>query len=258
MRLIKTIGLSLSVLAASAMAQDEAKSAWSGESELGYARSSGNTNSETLNFRQKVVYDAKPFVNTFLFNARNTTTEVTDANGDRVDQRTAEAYSASNKLDWFFAERTYAFFLLTADKDRFSGFDMQYSEAAGIGHQFIKEDNMSLKAELGAGASQKEYVVPVIVDGKSEDKLDEGFAYLGEEFTWKISEPMEVGQTLKVQAGEETTTVRFMAYFKAQLQQSLAFKMSYEVKYVDMDDERRPAGSEKRDGLLLASLLYSF
>lgn len=255
MRLIKIVGLSLSVLAASAMAQDEAKSAWSGESELGYARKSGNTNDETLNFRQKVVYDAKPFVNTFLFTARNTTTEITttDASGNKVkeEKRTAEAYFASNKSEYFFSDRNYAFGLLTAERNRFNGYQRQFTEVLGAGRQFIKSDAINLKAELGVGYSQSKFDVR---DADNKFWQEQAFAYFGEEFTWKASEAVEVGQTLKIEAGDETTTSRFMAYVKAQLQKSLAFKLSYEVKYID----EAPGDKEKRDDLLLASLLYSF
>lgn len=251
MRLIKIAGLSLSVLAASAMAQDEAKSAWSGESELGFARSSGNTNSDTLNFRQKVVFDSNPWLNTFVFTAKNATSEITDANGDKEDVRTAEAYVANNKLDYFFAKRTYAFLAVKAERDRFSGYQRQFSEAVGVGHQFIKEDNMTLKAELGAGASQSKFEVR---DEDGKFWQEQGLVYFGEEFMWKISAPVEIGQTLRVEAGEDTTVSNLMAYAKVQLQKSLALKMSYQIKYTD----EVPEGSEKKDDLLLASLLYSF
>jgi putative salt-induced outer membrane protein len=252
----------VSTMSTVAFAQDEKKSAWSGETELGYSYESGNTNEENLNFRQKIVYDAKPWLNTFIVTGKNSMTEVTVTNGGVTtteDQRTAEAYYVTEKLDRFISERTYAFGRLTWEKDRFNGFEHQASEVVGFGRVLVANDALSLKIELGAGARQDELDDNLLLADGSDDPESgttskEAIGYFSNELVWKISEPAELGQTFTIEAGDENTISRFTAYVKSQLLSSVSMKVSYETKYT----EKVPAQSEKRDDMLLVSLLYSF
>lgn len=261
MYLKKIAVLGLVAAAFPAMAQDdEEKGPWSGESELGYSYESGNTNETNLNFRQKVVYDAHPWTNTLNFRASNSTTRVKMADGTTEDQRTAEAYLVTEKLDYYVSEKTYSFFRATWEKDRFSGFEHQASQVVGFGHQVFGEDTLSLKFELGAGARQDELDEDTFLeDGttlspEAGETTREAIVFLSDDFSWKFAKGSELGQSLAVEYGDENSVSRFETYVKSQLVASLSLKVSYQVKYT----EKVPADTEKRDEKVLASLLYSF
>jgi putative salt-induced outer membrane protein len=259
------LATALLLSATAAIAQDEAeKKAWSTDIELGFSYQSGNTNEEKLNYRQKIVYDAAPWLNTITLSAKNGSTrvKVVDDMGNTVgteDQRTDEAYYVTEKLDWFFAEKTYAFFRATWEKDRFNGFDHQASEVLGIGHEFLGTDTLSFKVELGAGARQDE------LDENLEDSdgnpdptagqtTDEAIAYFSDQFVWKFTESAELGQDLSIEYGDDNTVSRFTAYVKTQLAAGLSMKVSYENKYTKVV----PDSSHKKDETFLVTLLYSY
>lgn len=254
----------LVVIASSAVAQEEVKKNWSTEIELGFAYESGNTNEENLNYRQKIVYDAKPWLNTLTLSAKNSVTEQdkVDDMGNVVgkeDKRTSEAYYVTEKLDFFFAEKTYGFLRGTWEKDRFNGFDHQASEVVGVGHEFLDQEALSLKLEVGAGARQDELDENLLdSDGNPDESAghtnNETIIYLSDQFVWKMSDSAEFGQDLSVEYGDDNTVSRFTAYVKTQLALGLAMKVAYENKYTKVV----PDSSHKKDEIFLVTLLYKY
>ncbi len=253
---------------------EEEKSAWSGETELGFTYESGNTNEENLLFKQKVVFESGNWLNTFLATAENSVTRVKVGRDDGTgnietveeDQRTAEKYFVSDKLDYFFTDHTYGFARLTWEKDRFSGFENQASEVIGVGHSFFPDsETLTLKLELGGGARQDEWDEDLeiedpnnpgdmIPDPEAGKTVDEAIAYFSDQVAWKFAEGAELGQNLAVEYGDENTISRFDVYVKAQLVSSLSMKVSYDYKYT----EEVPEDKENADKKFNVSLLYSF
>lgn len=242
----------------------EEKSAWSGETELGYSYESGNTNETKMNFRQKIVYDARPWLNTLTFRGKNSVTEVTvtDAAGNtsKEDQRTDEAYYVTEQLDHFIANSSsYLFLRGTWEKDRFNGYDHQSTAVFGYGNELVANDSVNLKLEIGVGGREDEFDEDLTDDNgdpqlTAGDTSHEGIVYLSDELVWKVSEPAEIGQALNVEYANDNTVSRFSVYVKSQLLSSVAMKVSYEIKHQDVVADN----SEKTDKILLASLLYSF
>ena len=240
------------LLAMPAIAQDaEKKNIWSGETALGYITTSGNTNNTNVNFKQTVIYDSKPLVNTLVISGSNTTSEVTAADGSKEKSRTAEQYFASNKLDYLFTERTYGLFRVTWEKDRFNGFDHQSTGVVGMGHQMIKTDSVGLKFELGIGQRDDEADEVATDDDKANSEL---IGYFANEFVWKISDPAEFGQTLTVEYGENNTVSRFTVYIKSQLMTNVSIKVSHDIKR----NSDVPEGTNHSDRAFIIAAVYTF
>ena len=261
----RILSSSLILLATPALAQDDAEtSPWSGETSLGYSKESGNTNETNVNFSQKLVYDAKPWLNTLTLSGKGSKTEniTEDADGNEIsseDETTDEAYYITEQLDYFFGDSpSYSFARATWEKDRFNGYDHQITGVLGYGNEIIANDAVNLKLEIGVGIRSDELSDPLTTsDGETRmagDKNDEEIIYLSDQFVWTLSEGAEFGQSLNIEYADVNTVSRFDVYLKAQLISSIAMKLSYEIKHQEVvaDD------SEKTDKIFLASLLYSF
>ncbi len=266
----KILVLSVSILAISAFAEEE-KSAWSGNSELGFVKTSGNSNTEALIAKQSIVYDARPWRNTIKLEATNAKSEVDDDDPattevvETKDKRTTEKYYASEQLDRFISERLYAFLKATYEKDRFSGFDNQVTGLLGLGYTLVDTESFDMKMELGAGTSRDKYeecnlkkvTAPDTCDTKfpDADKTESSVLYyLSEELAWKFSEPAELGQNLSIEETDDNRKSRFSIFVKSQMMASVAMKITYSFKHTD----EVPAGQKHKDEELTASLVYSF
>jgi putative salt-induced outer membrane protein len=250
---MKRIALGLAVLAASGVAvAEEKESRWSGESSLGYVWTNGNTKSETLFAKQKLVYDANPWVNTFVAEATNTSNSEKNAAGKNEKRRVAERYFVSDQVDFFVAKHTYLFLRASGEKDQFNGFDFRASWVLGAGHNFIDTETVKLKGEAGAGQAVDmiEENLPAI----EKQRRSDGMGYLAEEFTWKFSPNAELGQALRSEYTRFNTFSRFDAYVKANLVGNLSMKVAYTLRF----NNKVPKGNYRRDEEASVSLNYSF
>lgn len=236
----------IAALSAGAVQAEETSKAWSGESELGYIWKSGNTDSETLNARQKLVYTNKPWVNTLTLTATNTSSD---------GIRSGERYYAVDQVDYFITESTYGFGRATWEKDRFSGYDYRGTWVLGVGHQFVNNASLTLKGEVGAGESIDKVgedlsVVPVI----EEERHNNAMAYLSESLVWRFSGTAELGQDLRIEHTKYNTASRFDIYVKSTLIDNLALKVAYGMRF----NSDVPEGTNRKDEEVTITLSYSY
>lgn len=242
-------------VAAGVHAAEEKESNWSGESELGYVWKSGNTDSETLNAKQRVVYDARPWTNTFIAEASNTVNTKKDANDKNVKSRVGERYYVSDQVDFFVTKSTYTFGRASWEKDRFNGFEYRASWVLGVGHDLFDTSTFKLKGELGAGEAvdvieEDLAATPAIHKERRRDTL----GYLFEELTWKFSANAELGQSLRTEYTSYNSHSRFDVYVKSMLIANVAMKAAYTLRY----NSDVPKGSRHKDEEITLSLSYSF
>jgi|GEM_PF-7040731 len=243
-------------LATMAHAADEKTSNWSGESELGYVWKSGNTQSETLNAKQRVVFDARPWTNTFIAEASNTVnSEVNTVSGKKEKARIGERYLVSDQVDYFVAKHTYTFGRASWEKDRFNGFEYRASWVLGVGHDFFDTGTFKLKGELGAGEAvdvieEDLGATPIVNKQRRRDTLGHFF----EELTWKFSTNAELGQSLRTEYTNFNTYSRFDVYIKSMLIANVAMKAAYTLRY----NTDVPKDSRHKDEEFTLSLSYNF
>lgn len=232
------IFLSVLVLPCSVIAaEDKPASKWGGEAELGYLKTTGNTETESLHFKGKIVNERKKWKHT-------ATLEVTDKS-DR-DIQTAKRWYVTGKSDYSLNDVSYLFISLTYEDDRFSGYDYQATGTFGYGHHVIKREDMKLDLEAGVGTRQSK-----LVTGESNS---EGIVKGALDFDWKLSNSSTFLQFLSVEAGEDNTISRSVTALKMQIIGRLAAKLSYTVKHsTDV-----PPGVEKTDTESVITLVYDF
>ena len=89
------LALALAPLAAFAAEDAEDGKLWTGEANLSYIDSSGNTESTNLAFRSGATRDGEDWRNIYKLEASNETAEQEDENGNKEEVRTAEKNFAS-------------------------------------------------------------------------------------------------------------------------------------------------------------------
>jgi putative salt-induced outer membrane protein len=221
----------------SLMAQDEPESPWSGKATLGYLATSGNTENTTLNTGFEVGFKTGQWAHMFKASA---------IEASENESTTAEAYDAGWKSERNLSDKDFLFGRLSWRKDRFGGFDTQFSQTLGYGRRLIDSDKHKLNAEIGAGARQSE-----LQDGTKED---ETIFRGGLDYKWLFSETAEFRQDLTVEAGDANTYTESVTAISAKLVGDLALVASYTIK----NNSDVPPLTEKTDTYTALSLEYAF
>ena len=221
----------------SLMAQDEPESPWSGKATLGYLATSGNTENTTLNTGFEVGFKTGQWGHSFKASA---------IEASENESTTAEAYDAGWKSERNRSEKDFLFGRLSWRKDRFGGFETQFSQTLGYGRRLIDSDKHKLNAEIGAGARQSE-----LQDGTKEDEtIFRGGMY----YKWLFSETAEFRQDLTMEGGDQNTYVESVTAISAKLIGDLALVASYTVKH---NTDVLPL-LEKTDTYTALSIEYAF
>ncbi len=238
MNLRTIVMLAALVAPASLMAQDaEPESPWSGKATLGYLATSGNTENSTLNTGFELGYKTGKWAHLLSASA---------VNASEDDSTTAEAYDLGWKSERNITDADFLFGRLDWRKDRFGGFDTQFSQTVGYGRRLIDTDKHKLNAEIGAGARQSETQLGV----KEDETVFRGGMY----YKWLISETSEFRQDVTAEGGEDNTYVESVSALSAKVFGDVALVASFTVKH---NTDVAPT-LEKTDTYTALSLEYAF
>ena len=212
---------------------------WKGNIELGYVKTSGNTEAETLNTKANAETDREIWRHKLNFEALKNSDQGTT---------TAERYLVSGQSDYKLkGKKNFFFVYISYEDDRFSGYDYQMTEAIGYGRRVLDENNMTLDLEIGPGARQKK--VESTGDVESES-LVRGAA----RYAWKITDHSKLTEDLTAEVSEDVTVTKSVTGLSAKINSSLATKLTYTVK----NTSKVPAGTKKTDTELAVTLVYGF
>ena len=231
-----TILLGAALLSHGALANPE--STWKGDAELGVLNTNGNTKTQNITFKTKIVNDRDRWRHTVKGEALNSSEQ---------GSTTAERYFISGKSDFKLTDRSYTFGLLTYENDRFSGYDQRTTETLGYGRNVIKRDTLSLDLEAGLGARQSKL-------SATGENQNEGLIHLAGSLGWKISDTSTFSEDLSSDIGEKSTVTKSVTALKTQIAGNLASKLSFTAKYTS----QVPAGITKLDTETAITLVYGF
>lgn len=227
-------------LAAPLMAAEEEEAPtgpWAGKASLGYLATSGNTENSNLSGKFEISYTAEKWIHAF-----DAATIYAEQDGDT----SAEAYAVGWKSERTLSESSFLFGRLDWRKDRFSGYDQQFSQTVGYGYRLVDLEKHTLNGELGIGMRQSD-----LSDGTDQDDtiLAGGLYY-----KWALSETAEFTSDLLVESGSDNTYFESKTALKAQLVGALALVASYTIR----SNSDVPLGTEKTDTFTALSLEYAF
>ncbi len=225
------------VATVNAAEEEPPASPWAGKATLGYLATSGNTDNSNLNTGFEIAYTTGDWQHLFDASAIYATED---------SNTTAEAYAVGWKSERRLSEVNFLFGRLNWRKDRFSGYDTQFSQTLGYGRRIIDSEKHTLNGEVGAGARQSD-----LADGSNESEtiLSGGLYY-----KWAISETAEFRQDLLVEAGSENTYLESVTALSARLVGNLALVASYKIK----NNSKVLAGTENTDTFTALSFEYAF
>lgn len=228
---------SLALAAPLLAAEEEQDDPLEGSFKFGYLATTGNTETSSLNTSFDATYVAGDWHHEALASAIN-------ASESKVT--TAEAYEAGWKSGWDFTDRDYIFGRLNWRKDRFGGFDTQFSQTVGYGRNIIDTDAHSLRGEVGFGARQSEDQQGVTLN----ETIVTGLL----DYQWKFSDTSEFSQLFRVEVGSDNTFSESVTSISARLIGALNLVASYTIR----NNSDVPVGTEKTDTRTAIALEYAF
>ena len=222
--------------------KEEKKSPWTSTAELGFIRTTGNTETQTSALKVDVVYEVDKWRHTGHLEGYGSESE----NDVGVNVVSAERYELSGKSDYKFNEHDYMFGLIKLQKDRFSGFEYEDIISLGYGRKVIKQENMELDLEIGPGVRFFK------VDNGISD--EEALLRLAANYWWAISPTSKFTQELSTEIGEDITSTQSTTGIQANINSTLALKFTYTIR----NKTKVPVDTEKTDTELAMTLVYNF
>ena len=210
--------------------------------EVGFIRTTGNTETQTTALKADAVYEVEKWRHTG--HAESYGQEADDDSGKVVVS--AERYELLGKSDYKFSDRDYIFGLIRLQKDRFSGYEYEHIASFGYGRKAIKKESMELDLEIGPGERFFK------VDGGESD--EESVLRMSANYWWKISATSKFTQVLTTEIGEETTTSQSITGIQANINSALALKFTYIVRH----KSTVPDDTEKTDTEAAMTLVYNY
>jgi len=248
--LMLMLAISLATVA-NVQAADEKKvdeSPWKSNVELGFIRTTGNTETQTTAIKADATYEIDKWRHNAHAEGYGQQSKVDT--GETVVS--AERYELSGKSDYKFSELDYAFGLLKLQKDRFSGYVYDHIVSLGYGRKLIKQKDMELDVEIGPGARFfKLETAPGDVDKGSET---EAVLRLSGKYWWAITGNSKFTQELSTEIGETITSSQSITGIQANINSTLALKFTYTLRH----KTKVPQGNEKLDTETAMTLVYSF
>lgn len=219
-------------------APEEDAPSFSGESELGYTHLSGNTDSETLIAKGRLTWLTRPWTHTLRAETRKV---------ERNDDTSAEQYLLAGRERYDLDGPHYLFGFARWEKDRFSGYEYQFTTIGGYGRQILDTDTHTLSLEGGPG-----YRFDAIDDDGTEEL---GVAYGALDYRWDFSPIASLAQEASVEATDNNVTTRSLSSLTADLNSRLSLRISHEIKNNSNPPDTADAHTDRTTS---ATLLYSW
>lgn len=240
------------VIVTSAHAADEKKasdeSPWKSTAELGFIRTTGNTETQTTAVKADASYEVDKWRHSVHGEGYGQQSKADT--GETIVS--AERYQLSGKSDYKFSELDYMFGLLKLQKDRFSGYVYDHIVSLGYGRKIIKRDTMELDLEIGPG-SRFFKVEPTagVADAGAES---EAVLRLSGKYWWAITGNSKFTQDISTDIGETITSTQSVTGIQANINSTLALKFTYTVRH----KTKVPTGNKKLDTETAMTLVYTF
>ena len=211
---------------------------WSGQAELGFNRSTGN--SETDNLLARVVVNKN-----FLKWRNEFKVEAIRSSEDSVRTKESVLFEVQTNRD--FGELYYAFGNLRHNDDKFGGFRTQTTLSGGIGWNVIKEEGHNLNLEAGVGYRRSE-------EQGTGIETTEPTVVGSAKWAYQATETTELSNNFRVESASDNTFVENEIAARVAINSTLGLKVSYLVR----NNSDVPVGTEKTDTLTSISLDYKF
>lgn len=227
------------------------KEGWSGEGELGFASTTGNSRSESLNARLNFAYKDDRWTHRLNLAGVRARSEVSrDIDGDGQPETRLELSANRYQFGASTARQTtqYAYWIGAAryEQDDFAAFEWQQTAALGYGYGFFHgREDISLTTEVGPGLRRAKEAAT----GTIEENVI-GRAQVG--YKQQLTENTQLVNTLLVETGSDNTFAQNDLGLVVAMNSSLALKAGVQLRH----NSDVPPGVERTDTLTTLNLVY--
>lgn len=228
----------------------------SAEVEVGIISTGGNTETESYKTKVSVKQDLTNWRNHYILSGLFKSDTVEDETGEKQETTTAEKYFASAQADYKLNKEHSALFLYGEyDRNRFSGFDYQYTLAIGYSDRVFTRDNAYLGYSVGPGVTVDQ---PEGSDLEADPDQEENFIVrFSAEYVYQFSENAEFSQMISsnyATKSEQNSKTKSVTSVTASINGSLSLRASYTIDY----NSEVPEDREHADTETAVTVVYSF
>ncbi len=213
-------------------------SPWVIDAAVGYIRTTGNTDSDSLSVKGNADWKSGPWENQ---------THILGSYASSLGETTTESYSFNDKLNRDLDPLEYVFANFGYSDDRFAGVVSLFSESFGYGRHLVKTPAQTLDADIGAGLSQMRDSGNTSYDGQF-------IGVFNLNYLLKISSNAQYKQTLHIEAGIDNTFVNPVAELKLNVIGNVFVTVDYDWRH----NTSVPAGTVHTDTIASLSFGYTF
>jgi putative salt-induced outer membrane protein len=219
-----------------------AEATWSGNAELGFIQTSGNSDTQSFNGKFNLERQRELVTTSLNLEALNSKEEGVSSK---------ERYIAAIEHDYFLGKRSYVASVLSYEDDRFNGYQYQSSLSVGYGYHAWADKQGTLDLEVGPG-----YRRSALEDRNEESNKieEEAIARASLTLLVNISESAKFTEKFTVEGGDSKIVYKSDMGIQSTLIGQLAMKISYQVKHTT----EVPEDKKNTDSLVGVTLVYSF
>ncbi|MEN3277360.1 MAG: putative salt-induced outer membrane protein [Massilia sp.] len=220
---------------------------WFTSAELGAISTSGNTTGTSVTGKIDARHETADWSNEYVASGFFKEDEITDDDGERYRQRSAQRWALSAKAAYkLLNEGSRAFVLGSHVNDRFGAFARYTSFAVGHGSQLYNTDDKALDVEIGPGYFHGE---------RENGERENGMTVRGAaRFRWQVSPSAAFMQTVSVERG--TSNVHSIA--ETALSTKINDTMQMKAAFSARNDTNVPEDKKNTDTQTSLTLVYSF
>ena len=228
-----------------AYADDE----WASRGQLGFSRTSGNTDTTTGNFLFHIAHLTGDWK--YLFGAEG-------LYGSTKGETTAQAWDVHGQINYNITERLYWYGGLGYVNDKFSGFAYQETLSTGAGYQFIKTDATKLAGQIGIGARRLRPEILVkddiggIVSVTQEDSTTDAVLDAAATFEHAFNDSTKLLAAAGLESGKDNTLSKGSIALQVKMTDKLALSAGIQATR----NSKPPAGAKPTDTLTTLNLVY--
>ncbi|MRW89623.1 DUF481 domain-containing protein [Duganella sp. FT80W] len=221
---------------------------WNTSAELGAISTSGNTVGTSVTGKVDAKHETDKWTNEYVLSGYFKDEEVTNDEGEKVRERSAQRYSLSAKAGYKLLHDDHGklFALATHVDDRFGAYTRYSTIGVGYGTQTYQSDTHTLDVEIGPG-----YFRGVRSEGYTESgPTIRGAANL----KWKLSDSAQFAQNLTVERGTDNVHSQAETSLRTKINSTMQMKAAFNIR----NDTNVAADKKNTDTQTSVTLVYSF
>ncbi|MBT0959330.1 DUF481 domain-containing protein [Alphaproteobacteria bacterium KMM 3653] len=210
---------------------------WTGGVSLGFAATSGNTDTADLSVGGRFRYGNGPWNHTFGFGA-----EFGESDGVKSKEEVFSVYDVNR----YFTDRFYVFGLASIEYDRFATNELDAFVGVGPGYRVVATEDATWRVQAGPGVR--------FTRDQLGNEETEGAGLLSSRVYYKISDTVFLSNDTDVLFSEGSNLATNDIGVNFKVSDKLATRVGYRTEY----NSEPLAGYKKSDNTLGVSLVYGF